>query len=111
MPGAGDDGGIEKRQDVAGFVKRRDGIMVAGDNHQMTAGLLQIHHEAVVQLTRIARRRAGIKNISRHDNRVHLMRPGRFQQPVQERFMFSRTAFAVKILTQMPVRGVKYAHS
>ena len=29
MPGAGDDGGIEKRQDVAGFVKRRDGIMVA----------------------------------------------------------------------------------
>jgi hypothetical protein len=25
--------------------------------------------------------------------------------------MFSRTAFAVKILTQMPVRGVKYAHS
>lgn len=85
--------------------------MVAGDNHQMTAGLLQIHHEAVVQFTRIAGGRAGIKDVTRHNNRVHLVRPGRFQQPVQEGFMFSRTAFAVKILPQMPVRGVKYAHS
>ncbi len=111
MPGAGDDGGIKKGQDVAGFVERRDGIMVTGDNHQMTAGLLQIHHEAVIQFSRIAGRRAGIKDVTRHNNRIYLMRLGHFQQPVQERAMFSRTAFAVKILTQMPVRGVKYAHS
>lgn len=111
MPGAGDDGSIEKRQNVTGFIECCHGVMVTGDYHQMTAGLLQIHHEAVIQLARIAGGRPRIKDVTRDNNRIDLVGLRRLQQPVQERFMFSRTAFAVKILTEMPVRGVKYAHS
>ncbi|MNT60725.1 hypothetical protein D3C72_1983250 [compost metagenome] len=77
----------------------------------MAACLLQIDHEAVIQLTRIARRRAGIKNVPGNDDRIHLLRLRRLQQPVQERFMFGGATFAVKILPQMPVRGVEYAHN
>ncbi len=38
--------------DIAGFIQRCDGVVVTGDNHQMTAVLLQITTEAVVELTR-----------------------------------------------------------
>ncbi len=106
MTGAGYHGRVKEGQDIAGFIQRCDGVVVTGDNHQMTAGLLQIYHEAVVELTRIAWRRTGIKNVTRNNNRVHLVRSGRVQQPVQERFMLRCPAFAVKVLTQMPVRGV-----
>jgi hypothetical protein len=77
----------------------------------MTAGLLQVNDKTVIQFARIAWRLPGIKNITGNDDGINLMRLGSFQQPVQEGFMFSGAAFAVKILTQMPVRGVKYAHN
>ncbi len=103
MSGAGHHGGIEERQNIAGFIQRRHRVMVSGDNHQVTTGLLEVDHKTVVQLTRIARRRSGIKNVARHNNCVHLVSLSRLQQPVQERFMFRGAAFAVKILTQVPV--------
>jgi hypothetical protein len=109
-PGTGHHGSVQEGQDVAGFIQRGDGVVITGDNHQMTAGLLQIYHEAVVQLTRIAWRRTGVENVTRNNNRIHFVRSGRIQQPVQERFMLRCPAFAVKVLTQMPVRSVKYAH-
>jgi hypothetical protein len=77
----------------------------------MTAGLLQIHHKAVIEFAGVARRRAGIKNVARDNNHIHLLFFGGFQQPVKKRGVFRGPAFTVKVLTQVPVRGVKKAHN
>jgi NADH:ubiquinone oxidoreductase subunit 5 (subunit L)/multisubunit Na+/H+ antiporter MnhA subunit len=35
--------------------------MIASDNHQMTAGLLQVHHKTVIEFARIAWGRSGLR--------------------------------------------------
>ena len=84
--------------------------MVARQHHQATAGLLQLDDKAVIQFASVARRRSGIKNIAGYDDGVDFMLLRAGQQPAQEGVMFGRTAFAVKILAQVPVGGVKDAH-
>lgn len=84
--------------------------MIARQHHQATAGLLQLDDKTVIQLAGIARRRAGIKNIASHDNGVDFMLLRAGQQPGKKSVVFCRAAFAVKILAQMPVGGVKEAH-
>lgn len=54
MAGAGNDRGVEKRQNIAGFIERGDGIVVACQHDQMTASLLQIDDKTVIQLTGVA---------------------------------------------------------
>ena len=85
--------------------------MIARNNHQMAAGLLQIAHETVIQLSRIAGRRSGVEDVPGHEDGIHLVRLCHLKQPVEKRFMFGGAAFTVKVLSQMPVRGVKYAHN
>ena len=34
VPGAGHHGGIEERQNIAGFIQRRHRVMISGDNHR-----------------------------------------------------------------------------
>jgi hypothetical protein len=77
--------------------------MIASDNHQMTAGLLQVHHKTVIEFARIAWGRSGIEDISGDDNGIYLLRLCNLKQPVQKSFMFIGTALTVKVLTQMPV--------
>ncbi len=77
--------------------------MVAAKHDKRAVRRLEFDHKAVVELTRIAWRRAGIKDVARDDNRIHLMRYRRLQQPVEKSFVFGGTAFGVKILSKMPV--------
>jgi hypothetical protein len=58
--------------------------VVARQHHQATAGLLQLNDKAVIQLARVARRRAGIKNIAGHNNGIDLMLLRAGQQPVRK---------------------------
>ncbi len=70
--------------------------MVAAQHHQLAAGALQFHHEAVVQLAGIAGRRAGIEQISGDDQRIHLLLIYLFDQPVQKSLVLGGAAFGEK---------------
>ncbi|MNV56343.1 hypothetical protein D3C71_1486230 [compost metagenome] len=84
--------------------------MIAAQHHQLAAGTLQFHHEAVIQLAGVAWRRAGIEQIPGDDQRIHLVLFDLFDQPAQKCLMLGGAAFGEKVLAKMPVRGVDQAH-
>lgn len=53
---ARDHRGVQAREQFPRFVQRRYRVVVAAQHHQLAAGALQFHHEAVVQLTGVAGR-------------------------------------------------------
>ena len=53
---AGDHRGVQAGEQLPRFVQRRYRVVVAAQHHQLAAGALQFHHEAVVQLAGIAGR-------------------------------------------------------
>ncbi len=106
----GHDGGVQKGQDLPGLIQGSDRVVVTRQHYQVTAGLLELNHKAVVEFASVAGRRAGIKNIASNDNGIDLLGLCRLQQPVKKGSVFSGPALAVKVLAEMPVRGVKDAH-
>lgn len=107
---AGDHRGVQAGEQFTRFVQRCDRIVVAAQHHQLAAGALQFHHEAVVQLAGIAGRRAGIEQIPGDDQRIHLLLFDLFDQPVQKSLVLGGAAFGEKVLAKVPVRGVDQAH-
>ncbi len=107
---SGHHGGVQKGQDLPGFVQGSHRVVVTCQHHQVTTGLLELNHKAVVEFARVAGGRTGIKDIAGNDNGINLLGLRRIQQPVQKGGMFSGPALAVKVLAEMPVRGVKDAH-
>ncbi len=102
--------GVQAREQFPRFVQRRYRVVVAAQHHQLAAGALQFHHEAVVQLAGVAGRRAGIEQIPGDDQRIHLLLLDLFDQPVQKSLVLGGAAFGEKVLAKMPVRGVDQAH-
>ena len=84
--------------------------MIARQHHQLAAGLLQLNDKTVIQFAGVARRRAGIKNIASDDNGIHLVFLRARQQPVEKGGVFVRAAFAIEVLAEVPVGGMKDAH-
>jgi hypothetical protein len=88
VAGAGHHRGFQKGENIAGFIERRHRIVVARQHHQLTAGLLQLNHKAVIQLAGVAWRRAGIKDIAGDNNGIDLVRLRAGQQPVEKGRVF-----------------------
>ena len=98
-------------QQIATFVEHADRVMVAAQNQQAHAGLVQPRNQLVVEFARIAGRCAGVEHIAGNQHGVDLMGLYLLQQPVNQCLMLGLAALAHEVLAQMPVGGVEKTHA
>ena len=101
---ATDHKGVQAGQQLFCLVQRGHGIVVAADHDQLPAGgVLQVDNKAAVESAGVAWRGAGIKNIAGNDQCIYPLRLYQCHQPVKKGLVFGFTAFAQKVLAQVPV--------
>jgi hypothetical protein len=95
----------------AAFFQRGHRVVIATQQDQLALGIMQAHHQLVVQFPRITGRRTGVENVTGQQYRIHRLLLHLLQQPVDQRLMLGLPATAHEMLAQMPVRSVKNAHA
>ena len=86
-------------------------IMVATEHHQLAASGAQLDDKAVVVLTGVAGRRAGVEDIAGNQHGIHLMRAHLLDQPGAEGLMLGLAGLTHKVLAQVPVGCMQNAHA
>ena len=106
-----DHGGVQVLQQRQAFAQHADGVVVAAQYQQGRARLVQARNQVVVQRARVAGRGGGVKNIADHQHGIHLVLCHFGEQPLDQRRVLGLAALAHEVLAQVPVGGVKKAHT